>query len=250
MAAPVSLAATVHDAEARLLPAIERNAERLRAIFAGIALNVTDATPAALNDAARSLLDARIITHPTDETRIGRARRDVVRLALELGAPTILYCDFDHLLRWVEGGEAELRAVLAAQTDCDMLVIGRSPSAFAAEPERLRATESIVNRIYEIATGRPWDLMFAVRRLSRRAAETIVGSSRIDSLANDVEWPLLAEAQGLSLGYAPADGLFYRTIEEFGAASDSHDGDAREWIRRIAFAAQNAEVLRTYLRNP
>jgi hypothetical protein len=120
----------------------------------------------------------------------------------------------------------------------DVLVIDRSPRAFAAGPERLRATESVVNRIYEIATGRRWDLMFAVRRLSRRAAEIIVQSSRVDTIANDVEWPMLAEARGLSLGYAQADGLFYRTIEDFGSAADARDGGAMEWVRRLQIAAE------------
>jgi hypothetical protein len=99
-------------------------------------------------------------------------------------------------------------------------------------------------------TGRDWDLMFALRRLSRRAALAIVRHSRIDTLANDVEWPLLAERAGLSLAYAEADGLFYRMMEEFDAAADSGDGDALQWIRRIEFAALHAEVLRAYLPKP
>ena len=247
--ARVALAATIHDDEARLVPAIERHAAQLRAIFDGIALNITDTTPATVSDAARRALGARVLVHAVDESRIGRARRDAVRLALEFDAPAILYSDFDHLLRWLESDEAELRAILAAQADVDVLVVGRSSHAFAAEPARLRLTEAIVNRIYWTMTGRSWDLMFAVRRLSRRAAQTIVASSRIDTLANDVEWPLLAEANALSLGYAPADGLSYRTMEEFGAPADRRDGDPGEWIRRIEFAAQRAAVLRAYLAN-
>ncbi|HEY4971559.1 MAG TPA: hypothetical protein VII35_16795, partial [Steroidobacteraceae bacterium] len=125
--------------------------------------------------------------------------------------------------------------------------VGRSPRAFAAEPKRLQDTERLVNHAYALLTGRAWDLMFAIRRLSRKAAEAIVASSRVDTLANDVEWPLLAERAGFALAYAEADGLFYRTMEDFGAPADHGDDDPLQWIRRIEFAAQHVAVMRDYL---
>jgi hypothetical protein len=246
----IALAATIHDTEARLVPAIARSSVLLRELFAGIALNVSDATNPAVLDAARDALGAEIIVHPQDEAGIGRARRDAVRLALTLDAPAILYCDFDHLLRWAETNEAELRATLAAQPDADVLVVGRSTRAFAAEPKRLQDTERLVNRAYKLLTGRDWDLMFAVRRLSREAAAEIVANSRVDTLANDVEWPLLAERAGFALAYAEADGLFYRTMEDFGASADHGDDDPLQWIRRIEFAAQHVAVMRSFLPKP
>ncbi|HEY4940886.1 MAG TPA: hypothetical protein VII56_05615 [Rhizomicrobium sp.] len=244
---PVALAATLHDTDARLVPAIERLGEGLRELFAGIALNASDATHAAVLAAARERLGAKLIVHPQGEAGIGRARRDAVRLALEFPAPAILYCDFDHLIRWARSDAAELRATLAAEPEVDFLVVGHSAQAFAAEPRRLQDTERLVNHAYALLTGHPWDLMFAVRRMSRRAAEDIVRLSVVDTIANDVEWPLLAERSGLSLGYAAANGLHYRTMEDFDAAADRKDGDALEWIRRIEFAAQHAAAMRPYL---
>jgi hypothetical protein len=152
------------------------------------------------------------------------------------------------MLRWIETDPAELRTVLDAQPQADMLVVGRSTHAFAAEPARLRETERLVNHIYELMTGRAWDLMFAVRRLSRRCAETVVRDSRIDTIANDVEWPLLAERAGFSLGYAQADGLYYRAMDDFDAAADTHDREPAEWIRRIEIATLHADMLKAYLR--
>lgn len=244
----VALAATIHDTQARLVPAIRRSAAFLRELFAGIAINASDATDPAVLDAARELLRAQVIVHPQGEATIGRARRDAVGLALEFAAPTILYCDFDHLIRWLEADAAELRASLATQPEIDVLVIGRSDSAFAAEPRRLQQTERLVNRVYTQMTGRDWDLMFAIRRLSRRAAQQIVAMSREDSIANDVEWPLLAERAGLSLGYAAAGGLYYRTMEEFGAPADTGDGDPLQWIRRVEIAAQHVSAMRQFLK--
>lgn len=244
----VALAATIHDTEARLVPAIARSATLLGDLFAGIALNASDATHPGVLDAARRHLGARTMIHPQGEPGIGRARRDALRLALDLDARFVLYCDFDHLLRWTEGRPDELRATLAEQPDADCLVVGRSECTFAAEPARLRATEAVVNRIYAGITGRDWDLMFAVRRFSRAAARHIVDASREDGIANDVEWPLLAERAGFTVCYVAADGLYYRTMEEFGAPADSGDGDPLQWIRRIEIAAQHAAAMRPFLK--
>ncbi|HXC55116.1 MAG TPA: hypothetical protein VNU97_07465 [Rhizomicrobium sp.] len=243
----VALAATIHDSDGVLIPAIVRCAGELAQIFSGIALNVSDATAPAVIDAAKRLLNARVIVHPQGEAGIGRARRGAVALALDDSAPFLLYSDFDHLLRWLAAKPEELRATLVAAPAADLLVVGRSRQAFAAEPRRLQETERPVNHAYALMTGHAWDLMFAVRRLSRRAAEAIVRDGRVDTLASDVEWPLLAARAGLSLAYAEADGLYYRTMEGFAAPSDDGDGEALQWLRRIAFAAQHAAVLRDYL---
>ena len=96
-------------------------------------------------------------------------------------------------------------------------------------------------------TGRRADLLAAVRRLDRATARDIVKHSRIDSFANDVEWPLLAE-RGHSVGAVEADGLLYRTIEEFGAAADGYDDQPLQWLRRIEMAAEQARAMRPFLR--
>ncbi len=44
-----------------LVPAIERGADRLRGLFGGIALNVSDATPPAVARVAQAALGAEVI---------------------------------------------------------------------------------------------------------------------------------------------------------------------------------------------
>jgi len=241
----IALAAAVHDPLGRIVPAIERLALPLRQTFSTIALNISDATAPAVATAAQAELGATIITHPAEEAAIGRIRRDAVRLAL--GDAAVLYSDFDHLLRWIEHGPASLQQILVQQPETDFLVIGRSDHAMASQPQRLRDTERLVNHVHSLLTGESWDLMFAIRRMNRPAAELIVSHSRVDTLANDVEWPLLARKLGLNVGYAEADALFYRTIEEFGASADTGDCDPLQWIRRLEFAALNATVMRSFL---
>ena len=243
-----ALAATSHDTKGRLIPAIARSGDLLRELFAGIAINVTHSTHPGVVAAMRDRLGAQVIVHPENEATIGRARRDAVRLALDFPAPWVLYCDFDHLMRWVEANPEELRATLATQPGAAFVVIGRSARAFAAEPKRLRETEELVNRIYGKMTGRDWDLMFAVRRMSRAAAGEIVRSAKEESVANDVEWPLLAERAGFSMGYVAANGLTYRTMEEFGAPADSGDASAENWIKRVELAALHVGAMRPFLK--
>lgn len=241
-----ALAATIHDPTGELVEAIPALAPRFRDVFAGIACNISDQTHPEVIRLARDL--GSVMTHPTGLLTVGRARREAVRLALDLGQRNILYSDFDHMCRWLERDPAELAALLSIEPATDVLIIGRSPRALAAEPARLRETEALVNRTYELLTGRAADLMFAVRRLSRAAAEAIVARSRVDTLANDVDWPLLAERLGFRIGTATSDALYYRTMDEYGAPADTGDGDPANWIARLEFAALHAAAMRAYLK--
>jgi len=240
----IVLTATVHDPVGRLAAATHRLAGPLRRIFPDIALNISDATTPEVV-AALETLGATIMIHAAGESVIGKARRDAVGMA---GGRPALYADFDHMLRWVEFDPDDLGRVLATLPEADMLVVGRSPGALAREPQRLQQSERLVNHIHGLLTGESWDLMFAIRRLSPAAAKLIVESSKVDTLANDVEWPLLVRAAELSLGYAESDALFYRTIEEFGDAADGGDQEPLQWIRRLEFAAQHASAMRPFLR--
>lgn len=186
------------------------------------------------------------ITHASDESRVGQHRREVVRLALGLDGEQILYSDADHILRWIEARPDEVDAALT-EPDQDLVVIGRSPAAMDASPQRLRDTEAVVNHIYSLMhPGRDCDLMFAVRRLSPTAARVVVRHADEPTIANDVEWPLLVERHGLSVGYFAADGLSYRTIQDFDGHADGNDHNPLEWIRRVEIAANHAAAMRPF----
>lgn len=247
MSKTIAFATVLHDTEARLAEPIRATAPALREVFDGFAVSLTEATDGRVADALTEALGARIAWHPTGEAIIGLARRSAVGLALACGTERVLYSDLDHVLRWLNVAPGEMAGVLASQPDADLLIIGRTARAMAAIPKRLRDTEQPVNRAYELLTGRRADLLFAVRRLDRAAAEDIVANARVDSIANDVEWPLLAEQLGHRVGYAEADGLFYRTIDEYGDAADSYDDDALQWVRRIEIAGEMARAMRPYL---
>lgn len=195
-----ALATTLHDPDALLAGPFEEAAPKLAEMFGGVAVSLTEATDPRMERVLVDIVGARITRHPTGEALIGRGRRAAVALALELGTPQVLYADPDHALHWLRGQPDELRAVLAVQPEIAFLIVGRSERAFAAVPQRLQQTEAPINKAYELMTGRRADLLAAVRRMNRAAAGDIVAQSCIDSFANDVEWPLLAERLGHSVG--------------------------------------------------
>ncbi|HVX44770.1 MAG TPA: hypothetical protein VHC49_12835 [Mycobacteriales bacterium] len=239
-----ALAATVHDPYNHLLDWLRRAGPALRETFSGFGILATEPTS---NEVVGFLEDLGATVHrePPDGN-VGRHRRQAVSLA---GNESVLYSDLDNLLRWIDADRPELERLLSTP-DADLIVIGRSAPAMAACPRRLRDTEAIVNHIYALETGRIWDLMFAVRLLSPFAAKIVADQGRENTLASDVEWPLLVERAGLSVGYREAGGLSYRTRQDFDAAHDRNDGSPRHWIQRVEIAADHCRVLKQFLAAP
>jgi hypothetical protein len=243
-----ALAVTLGDREGVLASKIEELLPGVIRRFGVVAVQATTAThPRILS----RLQEGGVVlaTAEPDKNRIGRHRREALRLALARGSSSrIVYVDFDHLLRWIENDAPELDRVLEATAGYDCAVIGRGPRSFAALPERLASTEEIVNHVYRLMTGRTWDLLMAARSFSRRAAEEIVDGCTVDSIGNDVAWLLFCEARGLSVGYVEAEGLTYRTNVDYAAdLVDARDGDPRAWATRVLLAAQHIEAMLPYM---
>jgi hypothetical protein len=243
----VAFATALHDPDALLVEPFKAAAPAIAATFAGMAISLTDATHPDVERVMRETLGASIAHHATGEQYIGLGRRSAVALALDHGTDHIIYADPDHMLHWLRDDAGDLQHVLDAQPETAFLIVGRSERAFAAVPRRLQQTEQPINHAYELATSRRADLLAAVRRLTRAAAQDIAAHAKVDSLGNDVEWPLLAEQLGHTVDYVASDGLKYRTIEQFSAAADSYDEDPLQWLRRIEIAAEMARVMRQCL---
>jgi hypothetical protein len=240
-----TLAVTVGDREGALTAKLDQLLPELlgRVDVVAKATTVThDRLLAILDDAG-----VVVTTSEPSANHIGRHRRDALGMALAQGAERVVYMDLDHALRWVENDGVEFDDVLKRAERYDCAVIGRGPNSFAALPERLASTESIVNHIYELLTGRRWDLLMAARSLSRPAAERIVESCDVDTLGNDVAWPLFCESHGFSVGYLEAEALTYRTNQVYAEGStDRHDHDPAAWAKRVEIAWQQVEAMMPY----
>ena len=155
------LATTVADRKGRLIAKAGALAPVVSELFSGVSAFATTETHPELVRVLDSI-GASIERADSDSDLIGRHRRRALGGALSLGVEShILYMDLDHLLRWIENDHQELLSTLQLIPKWGCLVIGRSPASLRALPRRLAETESIVNRIYYLNTGRSWDLMMS-----------------------------------------------------------------------------------------
>jgi len=241
----VGLAVTVHDSGANYVPGLRRLSSALRTTFCNVGAVVTSATaPDTRRFLVEDLNAAVLDVEPND--MIGLHRRESVRLALAPGAQSVLYSDLDHILRWLENEPNEVAQCLAS-FDTDVRVIGRTVEAMRECPRRLRDTEAIINHAYELATGRPYDLMFATRLMTANAASYVVTNSTEVTAGNDVDWPMLLERAGFAIDYFAARGLTYRIAEGFDGPPDELDADPAAWVYRVEMMANHAAALKRYL---
>lgn len=249
----VCLAATCHDPAGAFAGGIVAAREPVSSTFVAVAVNATSETsPSTMAALSAELPAVRLSDHGAGSIGIGAARRDALSLALEAGTSHIAYSDLDHVLRWAAHHPDELAAAMTPQPGVDLTVIGRSPTAFANEPQRLKDTESVVNHTASLIIGRHaaierWDFMIAVRLMTRATAQLIVEQSTQDGISNDVDWPLLALRHDLRVSYVGVDGLAYRFRDDFGAAADFRDAEPSEWGRRLQIAAQHVTAMTPYL---
>jgi hypothetical protein len=253
----LTLAATHHDPEGRMVAQIDRMLPALRRIFAAIAIHATDETPDAHLGALRAA-GALIQRAPTEgHAWIGRARRGAVALGLQHPGSHMLFCDLDRALHWAEFYQAELVETAAWLAAHDFTVLGRTPRAFASHPQTQRDTESIVNAVFARASGELWDITAAARGLSRAAAQAIVDGCDEASVGTDAAWPLfLMRRGGLRLSYRETEGLEFETLDRYEDQAEALggrdawmarlDGSIREWALRLDIARAEVAAMAPY----
>lgn len=248
----VCLAVTCHDPVGAFARGIQSSGPAIAAVFDSLAVNATTETaPATIEALASAIPNMKQRVHGAGTLGIGAARRDALSLALENDTTHIAYSDLDHVLRWASRDERELAAAMKPKQGVELIVIGRSPAAFAREPRRLQATEAVVNHVAAMILAldpeSSWDFMIATRLMTREVAQLIVDDCDEDSIANDVAWPLLSDRRGRVVAYLGVDGMTYKFRDDFEADLDTRDDDPVEWIRRLEIAASHATAMRPYL---
>lgn len=251
------LAAVQHDPDGRLYNQTERILPMLGRIFSGIAVRATDTT----EERGLELL-ARAGVLVQREPRgghllLGRARRGALALGLELEGSHLLFCDFDRVLHWAEFYPSELEQIAGELARADFTVLGRTERAFASHPRVQRDTEAIINHVYSVVSGKPWDVTAASRGLSRRAAAEILAGCPEEGIGTDLAWPLFVQRSSeLTLGYYETEGLEFETADRFedevAAAGglqawiEQIDSDPRAWMMRLEIARAEVEGVLPY----
>jgi hypothetical protein len=245
----VLVAATHHDPENAMLPQTQRVLPLLLDLFGSI---VVLGSPSTGTRTADMLTDSDIhfVRQQTDASidRLGIVRLDSVRLAAQREGGSILRCDWDRLLHWAEMYLDELREVVAALPRFDVLVLGRTPRAFATHPRVQRDTETLANHAFGLAFGQSLDVTAGAIGLSRRAAEKLLAVDTPEqTVGTDCAWPLyLSHFPELVLGYTAAEGLEWETpdrhVDQINAAGGldawiaAFDANLQEWELRVQLA--------------
>lgn len=250
-----ALAATLHDPEGRLLPALREQGERL-AGYRRVAVAATAPTDGRVVD----LLRERGANVVGGDERIGAGRRAAVRAALGdgEGGEGVLYCDFDRWLFWAGRFPEELAAVpgrLAGRRPAPWYAcLGRTARAFATHPPAQRAAEGATNRALSSAVGRRMDATAGACWLAPAGAALILRESVEATNATDLEWPaLIHRAEPGRLAFLALEGLAFETAAFFPVEVAEAGGEAawaRErygrpevWRDRLRLAADSVAAL-------
>jgi hypothetical protein len=255
----VTLVATVHQPDERLVSLAEAQLPELVARYATLTAFCSGSTHTTILDLLRC---HGVSVHMDDNPsagidQIGNVRRQALRAGLEAGRSHMQMCDFDRALHWVAHYSQELEAVLAEIAKYDLLVLGRTARAWATHPPYQADTEPLFNKVFALVTGLQWDVGAGSRGFSRRGAETLLQLSREPTIGIDAEWPLLLLGRdGFSVGFRACEGLEFETADRFGAeieAAGSYDtweaemsADPAKWAYRLRVALLIAEAAVRY----
>jgi hypothetical protein len=257
----VALAIIYHDPHSRLTHLLTRVAPLLTRTFTGIAVQASSiASEQSLT--VFQTMGALIGRDSPDQRRsaplrLGRARRNALRLAQDVGTSHTLYFDADRLLHWADRYPDELTDAVAHIADADLTIFGRTPRAFATHPQTQCATEAIINRVFAAITTHVWDVTGAGRGLSQRATTALVDGCLDEQISVDVTWPLYLWQSGtFSITYRELEGLEFETPDRYrpevvaagGLAMwmQQIDADPQRWAHRLNIARIQTEAMIPY----
>lgn len=251
----VSFAATIHDPDGRLLPAIQENTAQLTSLFPCWAIAATSRTSLEVRE---MLINSGGRLIQTAENEIGASRRMSVKLALEGNCDHLLYCDFDRMLHWISVYPDELADLLGTVGQYDYLVVGRTQRAFDTHPLVQRETERITNYVFRLSFGKPYDVTTGTSAMSRPAAELILKHSQALSNATDTEWPTIV-SRFLSdrIGFVEVEGMEFETpdyyqseIAEAGSYEEWMEGlstSPENWLARLKLTYESVEAMKPFV---
>ena len=251
----VALTVTAHEPGERLAPIIEAHLPTLLTCYPEVmAICSQETHPTILGILRNHQVAVHVDNSPSAGIeRIGQVRRAAVQLGLRARTPYLQLCDFDRALHWAGHHPQELQTVIAEIPNYDLLVLGRTPRAWATHPPYQAETESLFNRIFALVTGLPWDIGAGSRGLSQRAARTLLEISDDKTVGVDAEWPLLLlKEDAYRVGHRACEGLEFETADRFGPEIEAAGGydtwlahvsaDPQQWAFRIRLASLIAEA--------
>lgn len=212
----------LHDSESRLLPIIREilPGGRLAATWRNIAPNYTTtlAVASPITDprsiAALEKVGWQVIVRPDDDGDRGLWR--MVRVGLEQSTDRLHFCDLDRLLHWLEHYPDELRRLPEVWARADVVMLARSPRAFASHPPCQTLTEGLANAVIASRVGIPDADAFSGSYLwSRKAIEALAEAPPPHDLRFYSEGVMAPFRAGCTVSRHQVEGLEWETPDQF-----------------------------------
>lgn len=240
---------TLHDSEGRFVPLVKEAEDFLVKYFQLMVIGYTEAT----SIKTISYLDSLGFDSFSSGT-FGEARIKALKRAMRKDDEHFFVCDFDKILHWIRIEPDELVRVLLRRYFKDITSIGRSEEIFRTYPDSWYMPETSINGIVSKIVGKKMDVLTAVFVMRRKAAEVIVESAKEKGWGSCVEWLLLCNKAGLSIGNWNAKGLSWEDPERFKSEMKRAGGLKKwkeenynsidEWEKRLTSALEQIEVIK------
>ena len=216
------LLSPLHDPEARLVRWARRLSaadDRLAAAWQSVQLNYGKALAVAspvTDSATRTALEKAgwVITDGSDGD--DRGLWAMVQLGLDEPVERIHFCDLDRVLHWLDHYPDELRLLPEVWAKADLVMLARSPRAFASHPTCQTLTEGIANQVIASRLGVPRADAFSGSYVwSRRAAEAVLRAPGPRDLSFYSEGVVGPFRGGCSILCHEVEGLEWETPDQF-----------------------------------
>ena len=228
-----AFAATLHDPDGRMVAPAHAAGEALQRLYRSTHVVATPQTDARLITLLRA---AGAAVSTGADRRIGVGRRQAILDAVQAGAATVHYCDFDRLLHWLRVAPAELHAVLdqfTAPCTFDYLILGRTAAAFATHPRVQRETETVTNHAFSAWFGQPADVGAGSCGVTAHGAALIAQHSHEPTNATDAEWPAIVQCLAPGrVRYRATEGLSFETADYYPAEIAQAGGES-QWREQV-----------------
>lgn len=247
---------TLHDPESRMIPMIQQVLPALMQLCPQIIIVCTQETTEKCVETIRIYGGS-----PFHNRGVGYVKN--YQLAVEKGleiaqnGEKLFYCDFDRLLHWYQKYPQELAKLLEKKVEVDLILIGRTPRAFATHPITQTATESLINQIGSkiLNFDSPQDVIVASWICNQQLAKRLLQLKTISKTGFYVFWPVMLWLWASQRQYIEMEGQEWETpdrylseIQKIGFLNWMDQWqNAEEWQKRTAILRDCMDELNTII---
>jgi len=207
------LAATIHDPKPRLLSFLKEYTPRLGLNGESIVVAYSPLTHPGM---VKALKDLGCITITGSES-VQSVYLAALERSLQESPEQVFYCDLDRLIHWVRKYPEEYIQIRRKASECDFLMVGRTPRAFQTHPKTQTLTEGLANLVASRALGFNIvrDMIGVCWGLSISLVHLLLSTPQRNSFGFFCGWPVIAWRNSSNRAYVEVEGLEWETPDRY-----------------------------------